>query len=765
MNRRWACILPSAALLLTIGILLGRAGCGWYGAAGAALIGLGLCLHPRGRLPGAAVLALAAGYLLAWCAWHPVTPPPGSYEISGIVCDEAVLGERGHLSSRLTRVTLDGKPAAGDAYWTGYLDEEQIPPEPGQRVRFQGTVYLPEGADNPGGFDFRDFLLAKGVRWCVYGGSGLSAGPADRFSLRGWFAALRHRWTRGLAAAMGEEAGGYAAAMLLGTRVLISSEDQDAFRRLGIAHVLSVSGFHAGILVLALNGLLRKRSPWFRSLIHLIVLSAYALLTGGNAPVIRAALLVLLADAARLRHRQAFTGHTLCAAWILCLLWRPALLLSAGFQLSYAALAGIVLAAPSLQRAFTRRAGWLRKAGAAYGLGAAAQLGVLLPELYWYQELPLLGVLVSPLVLLYAGTLILLYWLTLFLLPVPFLAGAAGSLSGLLTGLLLKGVRSLAKWPGLMLWTRQANLLTLLGWLLLLLGLSALWTRRRKLRAAFAAVGAAVLLLSLVPLPHRGTEYIQLSLGNEDAAVLWDEDSVTVIDAGADGRALAAWLRQRRLSVDTLILTHLHTDHAGGVRALLEQGIPIGAAWLGEGAEDALIDEGLAALPAELAAAGVPVRHVSAGDRLDLPSGSLTVLWPEAGKTRPGQDANLYSLTLLARLRGSSLLLTGDLDGRYERYAAQPADILKAAHHGSAASTGEDFLARVAPAVVINSGKPDRQDALAQRLGGIPLYGTGRSGAITVRFTEAGSFSISGYLPDEEGDSHGGEEEGRVSGL
>ena len=249
-------MLPVAAALLSLGILLGRSSAGWYGLAGASALGMLLCLWPGDRRLGAAVLVLCLGTGLGYAAWHPAAPSTGNYQISGIVSDEVTLGERNHLRTKLTALKLDGARTAGEAYWTCYLPEGQAAPLPGQQVCFSGSLYLPEGEANPGGFDFREYLLARGITWCVYGCQELACSPAERFTLQGFFAGLRHRWAEGLTEAMGEEAGGYAAAMLLGVRSLISDEDQDAFSRLGIAHVLSVSGFHVGVLVLLLNLLL-----------------------------------------------------------------------------------------------------------------------------------------------------------------------------------------------------------------------------------------------------------------------------------------------------------------------------------------------------------------------------------------------------------------------------------------------------------------------------------------------------------------------------
>lgn len=100
---------------------------------------------------------------------------------------------------------------------------------------------------------------------------------------------------------------------------------------------------------------------------------------------------------------------------------------------------------------------------------------------------------------------------------------------------------------------------------------------------------------------------------------------------------------------------------------------------------------------------------------------------------------NHYSMALRARLYNTTLLLTGDLTERYEMYAAVPADVLKAAHHGASDATSEAFLQAVQPNVVLQScGHADRVEELRARLAGPALYATQQVGAITLRIEPEG---------------------------
>ena len=754
--RQRAWLLPPASLFLVAGILLGR-------GISSPLLPLLACLPAvaavfllRGRFRFAACMAvfLAVGAVAGQAAWHPALPPEGEYEVRGVVADEIRSGKFGQVRTSLSEVTINGRPLSSGAYWTFYTDEETLPEglAPGREVSFRASLYHPQGADNPDGYDFREDLLRRGITVGLYGNEDLSVSAPSVLSFSGTAAAWRAGISAALVREMGVEAGGYTSALLLGTRSMIPSEDRAAFSRLGIAHVLSVSGFHTGILVMLLAGLFRllKLRQSVRLVLYGTVLLGYCALCGMNPPVVRASLLLMLMLGGKLLNRPRIGLHLLCAAMILMLLWSPVQLTGVSFQLTFGAVFGITLLFPYLDSLNPFRRKLLRRFWSSAAVVISAQLGILVPQLYWFQKLPLLSLLVNLPASVFAALLLTVDWIVFLLLPVPFLCRLPAVAGCLLTSWLVQGVRMLSSLPGITLWTRASTWLTVLGMIPVCFALCLLFRPKKRTRILCLAAGLAVVCFSLIPLPHHGTEYVQFSVGNADAAVLWDEDCVWVLDTGMDDGIVSGFLRRNRLSPDAVILTHLHTDHAAGLQSLLDDEIPVPVLYLPAGAEDQLVDEEILALLDVFRVSGTEILELSRGDVLALPSGSMTVLWPEAGKTRPRQDANHYSLASLLDLQDVSMLQTGDLTGVYEGYASVPADLLKAAHHGSYSSTSPEFLSVVDPEVILLSCENlSRVEGFSERAGDIPVWSTAACGALTVSFSD-GAFTVTPFLSEPD---------------
>lgn len=738
--------MPCAALLMMAGIALGfqaPTSAMPMLCVSAALAGLLLLGRRRTRAAGCLLLTFLLGAALGIRTANPTLPPEGDAQVTGVVAGEVDFrAEKGQVRVILRDVTLNGERIASGAYWTFYLKADEKVPDcltPGARISMTAEVYHPQGQRNPHGYDFRQALRQKNILIGLYGAAKLQALP-DGLSLYGLAARFNHRMAQTLRDVCGEEAGQLASAVLLGMRDEVPDEEQEQFRRLGIAHILSVSGFHVGVLVALLALLMMPvKHRRLRMALTLPMLLAYAFLTGGNAPAVRAVLLWAFVCWGRIRHKRVLMLHVLCASAMIQLLFAPAQLFSASFQMTYgvmAAICGITAqTAPNAQK----KRGWKGKMLFLLSVSAAAQFGVLLPELYWFGRVPLLGIAVNVLLVTGMNVLLLLDWVTLLLTPIPWLAALPGAATHAVSEGFLRLVNALGQFAPT-LWTRQPDAWVVLGWLLVFAALLPFgksrnrWQNRKK-RLPMLAAGAALMATILLPAPFSGTEYMQLDMGDADAAMLRQEKHVLVVDAGEYGGDLASYLRAEHLPVDLLVLTHLHSDHAGGVQELLDEGIPIRQCVMPSGALEADFDEEVLPLLARMEANGTVIETVGRGDILQWAEGKLTVLFPPEGFS--ASNANDGSMALLVEAEGVKLLLTGDLSAQYGQYAAVSADVVKAAHHGSKNGTTQAFLDESAPSAVLVSTKRESAADYLRSITDADVYSTLKSGAIIIRMADS----------------------------
>lgn len=743
-------LLPVSSVLLVSGVFIGRDTDNFLLAFAVCLLAVtaALLLKGRGRFTAILVFCLGLGIIAGSVSFHPALPPEDDYDVSAVISDEISSGSFGQVRVCLSDVKLNQRPFPSGAYWTFYTDELPEDLLPGKEVFFHASLYHPRGAVNPDGYDFRESLLHRGLSVGLYGNGNLVISEPLSFSFSGFVAGIRHHLSQSLIGVLGEETGSFASALLLGMRSLIPSEDRQAFSRLGIAHILSVSGFHVGILVGVLAFLFRllRLRQVLRIILYSVVLFFYTALCGMSQPVIRASLLFLLASEGRVLNRPRSGIHLLSAVLFLMTLISPVQVTSASFQLTFCAMAGLIWFSPLTNYSRSVKQKIPRRLLDTLIITFGVQLGLLLPELYFFQRLPLLVFLINLPVMLFSSVLIFLFWIVLFFLPFPFLASFLSVPLSWLTSFLFSFVRRLASLPGLSLWIHTPTLFTAVGVILLFTGFCSFLRLRKIFRGGLLFLGIIVLVLSLLPSSHHAVEYIQFSAGNADAAILWDQDKVYVLDTGEADGTLSSFLRSHRLTPDAVILTHLHSDHAGGLRSMIDEEIPIPLILIPEGAEDQEIHPDFLSLLQELRQSNTEIRTISRGDVLSFPSGTLTVLWPDKGKIRTGQDPNQYSLVSCLNLNGTVFLHAGDLPGNYEGYCSVPADILKASHHGSSSSTLPDFLSAVSPdCILLSCRQMSRLLNFRERVGGSSVYGTPESGAVTILF-ETNCYSVLPYL-------------------
>jgi competence protein ComEC len=735
----WLGASPRPLLPLTGGLLL------------LAAVALGRC---HDRLATLLLLANLVG-LGALRGSAPSLPPdhisrhaiPSVVSIEGRVSEEPIRWDADRM-----RVLLDvdayhdgsdRRPAQGRVQLTIYGETEPL--GEGQRIRAEVRLHRPAGFRNPGAFDYPAHLRREGIL-LVGSGRGDRVTPLSA-EQPPWPLRVK-RWAVGtIRAQLPESSAALLAGLLLGERTALPSETDEAFRRAGVYHVLAVSGFNVALVAssvfasLALLGVPRRAT----ALVAGTALVGFGLVVGGQPSVVRATVMGILLLLSVLLERDSQLMNALCLSGLLLIVWRPADLWDPGFQLSFAATAGIIhLAAPLT--GFLTEHRWPHWLAAAVAVSLAAQLAVTPIMLVHFNQLSLIGVAANLLVVPLAGPATTLGMLAIL---IHLANDAAASLLFNALWLMLIALR-LVVWaaaaiPGAMVHLPAPSATAIAAWcgaLALVPHLAThVWTR-----IAAAALLVTVTALSVWPWLSPGDGRLRvtfLDVGQGDATLVeLPEGPRILVDGGPGGarrfdvgeRVLSPFLWNRPAHrVDVVALSHPDSDHAGGLSAVLRN-FQVREFWengrRGPSSQDTLL---------ALAGSGAAHRVLRDGQRLWVGSALITVLNPDA---EPSANPNDDSLVLRLDWRGVSVLLTGDLgwmgEARVlEREAPVGVLVLKVGHHGSRFSSSAPFLDSVRPSVAIISvgarnpfHHPTPETLARIEAAGARVYRTDRDGAI-----------------------------------
>jgi competence protein ComEC len=173
----------------------------------------------------------------------------------------------------------------------------------------------------------------------------------------------------------------------------IDEETQQAFAASGALHVLSVSGLHVGIVVYALGLMLffldkGKRNRIIKTLLLIIFIWVYALVTGLSAAVLRAAAMFTVIILGKTFLRQTNIFNAIAVSAVILLIINPYLIMDVGFQLSYLAVIGIVAIYPWLYRQLYVKNWLLDKIWGLTSVSIAAQLVTFPLGLLYFQQFP-----------------------------------------------------------------------------------------------------------------------------------------------------------------------------------------------------------------------------------------------------------------------------------------------------------------------------------------------------------------------------------------
>gem|GEM_PF-256575 len=757
-------LLPALLVGQVAGILWADAG----GASraltlglGALLAVLGLLVRRRRRLRaacscGVALLAGAAGLAARREEARPLLRTRQVATLEGRVARRRDTS----LDLEWVRAVDGGTPLPGRIRLYANPGDPLLNEPPGRWLRVRARLAPPPGIRNPGGRDRARRLARQGV-----GAEGRLVHP------RLWvpLGMARSGWRRGRARAAARlreqgRGGALLAALGLGDSSGLPAPTRRGFARLGLAHLLAISGLHltlvgglafsltrpllGRLLVRTLPAVDARRVALGPAL---LAAASYGTLSGAGFPARRAFGFACVLALVVWRRRPSLRLQPLVLAALVMLAGEPALLFSPAAQLSFAASAGLLWSrgrgtdpgpeAGLPVRLLHRLEGGLRvsaSAAAATAPWLALHFGAA-PGLAWITNVvavPAVAVGLLPLALCSSAVA----WLD----PpgADALLRAAATAADLLPAAVQRVAAALPPAEGI----RPGTLGLLASGLV---GVAAVRTRSTLLRVLLAMLASGMPgWLSAISRGTSPPRVVFFDVGQGDSALVQVPGATVLVDGGTalpggldrGSRTVVPALRAlgvRRL--DLVVASHSDLDHRGGLAAVLES-LPVARLWLPQGSQG---DTAFLELRGMARRRGVLLAERGLGDPI-LRLGELAVepLWPP--RQRSSLTTNDASLVIRLAWRGRRLLFPGDLEQVGEGAllasgADLRSDVLKVPHHGSRTSTSPQLLESVAPRVAVVSapragrfGMPHATVLARLRAMGCEVAWTGRDGAVVV---------------------------------
>ena len=694
----------------------------------------------------AAFLILMLGERGLPASRQPEFPDGETVTLTGIV--EEIAEKENSRQIRLSHIYL----SSDLSYQRQVLvyENQQTTLKIGYKVKAAGSYAPLEEASNPGQFDQKAYYEARGIGM-VLKKAKLTVIEAKENIFFQKLYELRSFWAQNLEKITGKEEAALLKAMLLGEKSSLKKEQKELYQSGGISHILAISGLHISLVGMLLYRFLRKkkRSYPFSALVSGSCMVVYGFLTGFGVSAKRAVFMFLVYLGAELLGETYDVVSALALSGLLILAEQPLQLFQCGFQLSFLSVGAVALGYPALQK----RLGWKKKAAMSLLSGLSVTLFTLPCTLYWFYE--------------WMPYAVFLNLIVIPLVPVVFLSGAAGMLTGgasVAAGMFLAGASAgvlrffqtllerTEVLPGSRAIIGQPELWQIALYYVLV-G-AAVWggrcrARKKNQHRIEVRIFFIIFALCILCLPfHRPVEVTFLDVGQGDAVFLRTEAGTTcLIDGGSTTVSdvgtyrLLPFLKSRGVSsLDYLFLSHMDADHINGAEELLKdqfRGIPIRHLCL-----SALPgDETRERLEKEARLFGTELCYISRGTVFREKGAEIRCLSPV--KDQKKEDENENSEVLMVEISGLRILFTGDLceEGEQELLEAGTdlrATVLKVGHHGSRFSTGEDFLEAVSPGFAVIScaednryGHPAPETVERLERAGCRIFYTMKSGAVT----------------------------------
>jgi len=597
----------------------------------------------------------------------------------------------------------------------------------GDSLIFRTILREPSAKRNPGEFDYRNYLANHHIFALAYLDENQIqvTEPQHSFSLRRSANRIKYGIQDLIGRSMEGESAAILQALLVGVRGEISDETEQAFVDSGAIHVLAVSGLHVGYVCLAIwviTGFLRlSLKP--RVITTILVLAMYVLVVDVKPSVMRAVIMASMVLVSKGWEKQVNVFNSLAAAALIQTLIDPLQLFDMGFQLSFTAVFSIVYIYRRLEFLLPEKikpseinSKAIKYIFQMFLVSLAALIGTVPITIFYFNRIPIISMLSNLVIIPLIGVIGALGFAQVILGSAwNWFNIAYGEVENLLITLLQKIVTLFSSIPGAYISVAQISVGTLiLLYVFIFLLINVDKVKIRKVLVFGLLIAGNIFIWNTVfEKPQMIVTFLDVAQG--DAALIQLPNKQTIlIDTGDRtfrrdyGKLVVAPFLKRQgiRQINTLILTHPHSDHIGGAPTILRN-FNVKQIWESGIVAGSRIYREIHTLADSLK---IPVLTPIPGDMVIVKDDlKLYFLHPsERFLEKHKRNYNNGSLVCKLVYGDISILFTGDAEEESEDYLGYwdsflKSTIIKVPHHGSKTSSTEPYVNLVDPEYAIVS--------------------------------------------------------------
>lgn len=618
----------------------------------------------------------------------------------------------------------------GTFYADALLDEKKITTlsvtvsaNNSKKIKYGDLLYIDDmritsarDGYNKGDMSYNTYLKARGVSGCVYSDSedilciGNDAVPVIRtiYSLSDFAKSTL------LSSISGDE-GGFSVAILTGDRKHLSDSAAYSIEASGLSHVVAVSGMHMNIFIMLVYIIFSrsKKRSYLASFINIVLCVFMVIFTGGSYSVIRAAIMVILANAGYFIGRGTYSLNSVLCAGAIIVLFNPFAVFDMSFILSFAATVSIILFEEKTEALIEKYTGISSKfLRSLIAVTLSAQYLVIPCVIAMKNTVNtyslLSNILVAPVIPFYMVSVIVTFCFCKvgavmdIVKFVPYLTGKyILKISSVISGMPYSEIVISDGLFGFIMCTIFCGF----SFCLILRRRYAIST---KAVVKITALTVIILLISSTIIPS-GTYIDFINVGQGDSMFIRDNGVNVIIDSGGSKdldsdfgiRVVGAYLKRKGVNkLDYAFVTHYDSDHCQGMISLFDRFrvdkliVPPPVCESDVVLHRAIIDKA--------SKNGTEIIYTRYGDEYKISKNSYIRI--VAPKRYNSGDSNINSLMIMYESEGVKTLVAGDNSNEENLDINEcDADILKVGHHGASDSNDASFIMRVSPVLSVIS--------------------------------------------------------------